>query len=302
MTNEIVNKAVDIIFANEGKYDTVLANDNGALSIGKLGWHGNRAADIVKAIAKKVNSSKSILGDALYSEVMGGADWKSRILTKSESEKVSNLIGTDEGKTIQDAQAKKDFLSYVERGKSYGLTDEGALIYFADGVNQYGTYSSLWKSIATEALKTTGDVEAMYNATLKLTTKYLARRKVTYTKVKELFNKTSSSLASSSSTKKTTTTNNSTKKKSVETIAKEVIDGKWGNGTERKSKLTAAGYDYAAVQKQVNILLTNSYTVEKGDTLTSIANKYNTTVAKLVSLNKISNPNVIKVGQKIKLK
>jgi hypothetical protein len=33
----------------------------------------------------------------------------------------------------------------------------------------------------------------------------------------------------------------------VETIAKEVIAGKWGNGTERKKKLTAAGYDYSAV-------------------------------------------------------
>lgn len=45
------------------------------------------------------------------------------------------------------------------------------------------------------------------------------------------------------------------KKKSITTIAKEVIAGKWGNGTERKKKLTAAGYDYAAVQKKVNELL-----------------------------------------------
>lgn len=38
-------------------------------------------------------------------------------------------------------------------------------------------------------------------------------------------------------------------------IAREVIDGRWGNGTERKQRLTAAGYDYAAVQKLVNELL-----------------------------------------------
>lgn len=43
--------------------------------------------------------------------------------------------------------------------------------------------------------------------------------------------------------------------KSVETIAKEVITGKWGNGADRKARLTAAGYDYAAVQKKVNELL-----------------------------------------------
>lgn len=44
-------------------------------------------------------------------------------------------------------------------------------------------------------------------------------------------------------------------KKSVDAIAREVIRGDWGNGDERKQKLTAAGYDYSAVQKKVNELL-----------------------------------------------
>ena len=44
-------------------------------------------------------------------------------------------------------------------------------------------------------------------------------------------------------------------KKSVDAIAHEVICGDWGNGYERKQKLTAAGYDYSAVQKKVNELL-----------------------------------------------
>ena len=38
-------------------------------------------------------------------------------------------------------------------------------------------------------------------------------------------------------------------------VAKEVIAGKWGNGEERRRKLTAAGYDYNAVQRKVNELL-----------------------------------------------
>lgn len=46
-----------------------------------------------------------------------------------------------------------------------------------------------------------------------------------------------------------------TAKKTVDEIAREVIDGKWGNGTDRKKRLTAAGYDYSAVQKKVNALL-----------------------------------------------
>ena len=44
-------------------------------------------------------------------------------------------------------------------------------------------------------------------------------------------------------------------KKSIETIAREVIQGKWGNGQARKDKLTAAGYNYSEVQKMVNKLL-----------------------------------------------
>lgn len=43
--------------------------------------------------------------------------------------------------------------------------------------------------------------------------------------------------------------------KSVDAVAREVIAGKWGSGSERKSRLLAAGYDYAAVQKRVNELL-----------------------------------------------
>ena len=41
-------------------------------------------------------------------------------------------------------------------------------------------------------------------------------------------------------------------KKTVEQLADEVIAGKWDNGTERYRLLTAAGYDYNAVQKRVN--------------------------------------------------
>lgn len=43
--------------------------------------------------------------------------------------------------------------------------------------------------------------------------------------------------------------------KSVEVLAKEVINGKWGNGDDRKRRLQAAGYDYTAVYNKVNELL-----------------------------------------------
>ena len=56
----------------------------------------------------------------------------------------------------------------------------------------------------------------------------------------------------------------STGKKSVDVIAKEVIEGKWGNGDARVKALTAAGYDAKAVQNKVNELLKNK-TTKKSD-------------------------------------
>lgn len=98
--------------------------------------------------------------------------------------------------------------------------------------------------------------------------------------------------------------------KTVEELAKEVLDGKWGNGEDRKKALTAAGYDYTAVQNKVNELVAGGnasdpgyteYTVVKGDTLSGIAAKYGTTYQALAAYNGISNPNIINVGQKIKI-
>ena len=40
--------------------------------------------------------------------------------------------------------------------------------------------------------------------------------------------------------------------KTVDELADEVLAGKWDNGAERERLLTAAGYDYNAVQKRIN--------------------------------------------------
>ena len=94
--------------------------------------------------------------------------------------------------------------------------------------------------------------------------------------------------------------------KSVDTLAKEVIDGQWGNGDDRKKRLTNAGYSYSDVQARVNEILGAKsavyYTVKAGDTLSGIAAKYGTTYQNLAKINGIANPNLIHVGQKIKVK
>ena len=49
-----------------------------------------------------------------------------------------------------------------------------------------------------------------------------------------------------------------TDKKSVDELAQEVIDGKWGDGEDRKAKLEETGYDYDAVQDRVNEILSKN--------------------------------------------
>lgn len=467
-TNEIAEKAAIIIFGNEGNYGSVNKNDNGAVSVGKLQWHAGRAAALLKNIIKAIGTNaEGIIGTALYAELKAGASWGTRTVTSAEATKITAILTTNEGKAEQDKQAISDVTSYIKKGQSYGLTDAGALIYFADGVNQYGTNSTLWKTIAAEALKGAGDVAAMYTATINNTNKYLTRRKKVYEKVKalemednmtekqlrekavntakawegckesngthkqiiDLYNSVKplprgyavqyndawcatfvsavgiaaglsaiilrecgcgkmielykaagrwqendayvpsagdvifydwqdtgkgdntgnpdhvgivcsvsdntikviegnknnaveyrnlavngryirgyglpnyASMATAEETKKPETT------KSVADVAKEVKNGKWGNGAERKQRLEAAGYNYAEVQAAVNALMGNgsgssatTYTVKKGDTLSAIAKKYNTTVSELAKLNNIKNVNIINVGQVLKLR
>lgn len=111
--------------------------------------------------------------------------------------------------------------------------------------------------------------------------------------------------------KSTSTTKPQTKpvSKTIAQLAEEVIAGQWGNGEDRKKRLTAAGYDYNAVQHMVNQKMAAKnkpasvyYVVKRGDTLSAIASKYGTTYQKLVQMNGIANPNRIYPGQKIRVK
>ena len=61
----------------------------------------------------------------------------------------------------------------------------------------------------------------------------------------------------------TTVKKTNTVKKTVDELAKEVIQGKWSAGDERKQKLTAAGYDYSAVQTRVNEMLSGKVQKKK---------------------------------------
>nr|DAN82475.1 MAG TPA: hypothetical protein [Caudoviricetes sp.] len=96
-------------------------------------------------------------------------------------------------------------------------------------------------------------------------------------------------------------------KKSNEEIAEEVKQGLWGNGDDRKNRLSAAGYDYNTVQNIVNGSYNKPqntityYIVKRGDTLSGIGSKYNVNWKDIANLNNISSPYIIYVGQSIKI-
>ncbi len=96
-------------------------------------------------------------------------------------------------------------------------------------------------------------------------------------------------------------------KKSEDTIAAEVIAGKWGNGQDRINRLKKAGYNPATIQAKVNAKLgaskpaARTYTVRAGDNLSAIAAKYGTTYQALAAKNGISNPDLIYPGQVLKI-
>ena len=96
-------------------------------------------------------------------------------------------------------------------------------------------------------------------------------------------------------------------RKSEDTIAAEVIAGKWGNGQDRVNRLKKAGYNPTSIQAKVNAKLgapkpaARTYTVRAGDNLSAIAAKYGTTYQALAAKNGIANPNLIYPGQVLKI-
>lgn len=94
------------------------------------------------------------------------------------------------------------------------------------------------------------------------------------------------------------------KTKSNEEIADEVIKGYWGNGEERKRRLKDAGYDYNAIQKIVNEKFNQKqyYTIQYGDTLSYISERFGTPIDTICSWNNIANPNLIYAGVTIRVR
>lgn len=86
---------------------------------------------------------------------------------------------------------------------------------------------------------------------------------------------------------------------SDQTLAEEVMSGRYGNDPVRKTVLDACGGRYKAVQDIINGK-SRTYTVKSGDTLSGIGAKLGVSWKDIASKNGISSPYTIYPGQKLK--
>lgn len=193
-SDDVAKAALDMIFNHEGVYTTVVVNDNGAVSLGKVGWHGFRALQLLRTIVKaNENQALDILGNDLYNEILTAtnAKWDYRILTSAEKDVVVRLLDTPESKAAQDALALEDVKKYIVHGQSLGITDPKALVYLADIENQMGSYGAERVAKAAIALAVKpADVtlDDMYNAAMadRTASSSPTRRKSAYNYCKKL--------------------------------------------------------------------------------------------------------------------
>ncbi|MEI3340640.1 MAG: peptidoglycan-binding domain-containing protein [Eubacterium sp.] len=137
------DKTIQIIGINEGDYVTVVKDDNGALSIGKMQWHATRALNLLKTIAS-ANSQQAyeLLGEKLYEEIRTSSGWGTRIINDDEKNKIKALLATAESKAAQDKLAVSDVNVYINHGLMLKIANPAALVYFADVENQWGAGGS----------------------------------------------------------------------------------------------------------------------------------------------------------------
>ena len=183
-TEKMVDAAMTIIYRNEGSYGSINKDDNGAVSIGKVQWHGNRALNLLKSIVREApDLSQELLGEALYDEILTKDSWGSRTVNEEEALAISALLKTDVGKAAQDALAATDITAYVNHALNLGLRSSTAIVYFSDLENQWGYTGA--KKQAQKAMEAAGTYEAvtldvLHQACLNYTTKYHTRRNNVY--------------------------------------------------------------------------------------------------------------------------
>lgn len=194
-SGSLLQETASIIGAHEGSYDSVNPNDNGALSIGKIQWHGSRAKNLLQLIENnKSGILTQYLPTSLYSDVTSKPDtyWNTRIVNSSEKNSLTKLLGTDVSKNVQNSLIAQDIEAYYSYPKSKGISDPQVLMYFADCYNQSPSAAI---RILDTAINKVGNqngvnIDVLHQVALadKTLGKYSSRRNSVYNKAKSITN------------------------------------------------------------------------------------------------------------------
>ena len=300
MNENIIKKASEIIFSNEGGYSSVNRDDNGAVSVGRLQWHGTRALNLLKKIVKALGEQGSLtfISDALYREITTSRTWSHRILGEEEAEWISAVLSSEQSRVAQDAQMTADVSSYLEHISSLGVSEERALIFMADIENQGGAGASARIITAAEGK----DIDSLFCAASadRVFKNYMTRRARVYTRLvghpygeqaydgelyEVRYGDTLSEIAREYGV-------------SVRDIASE-------NGIVNPSFIRAGDLLRIPVTKATPDAsapdTSHTYIVVRGDTLSGIGGKVGVAWREIALLNGIAEPYTIHAGQVLKL-
>ncbi len=187
---EFIKLAVQIINANEGAYDTVVADDNGALSVGLFGWHAYNAHDLINRMKElePATVEECLAGtNLLYELSLSNEAWRYKIPNATEVAALKKLLRTDVSHRVQDEFAAEYVSTYVKSGRNLGITAPGALLYYVDLHNQ----SPLRAKEITNAVKADGKalvLDNMHSYALAnpVMGKYTYRRNKTYNTIRSM--------------------------------------------------------------------------------------------------------------------
>lgn len=186
--SDVARVAYQLIFNGEsgGSYGAVNKNDNGAMSVGRIQWHGERAHNILKKICIAMGNNPGI-SQSLWNEICSNKSFAHRIAGSNEVEDLKKLLDSDTGHEIQDEQALLDIENYVTSAKNAGMTDNAAIAYYCDNYNigpsAAITIRQAATSIAGSASKITLDIiheATRTNATLGQNSQYWTRKQKAY--------------------------------------------------------------------------------------------------------------------------
>lgn len=149
--------ACQVIFGNEGSYTSVNWNDNGAISVGRIQWHGDRGRNLMVKI-KELNSANYLSictkhgANSTLSNPESGS-WSHLTSWTSGCPcgvALKEILGTDESKKAQDTLMVSDISGYLEKLQAKGVSDPACLIYLADIYNQGPAYALKYATYCAE--------------------------------------------------------------------------------------------------------------------------------------------------------